>query len=48
MHPIWPYENDSLCDIDSDPKEREGGGSKIRDVISSWGGQNGRVYHYKS
>ena len=22
MHPIRPYENDSLCEIDSDQKER--------------------------
>ena len=28
MRPLWPYENDSLYEIDSGPKEEEGG-SKI-------------------
>ena len=29
MHLIRPYGDDSICEIDSDQKEEEGGGSKI-------------------
>ena len=29
LQPVRPYDNDSLCEIDNDPKESETWGSKI-------------------
>ena len=39
MHPIRPYENDSLCEIDSDPEEGGGGqlkNNKISKIEENW------------